>query len=54
MEIPNILNTNSTRIAGNFQKIERKLQHMFFLNLNPSNQSNFVMLLYGPQGIMLS
>jgi hypothetical protein len=26
MEIPNILNTSSTRFAGNFQRVERKLQ----------------------------
>jgi len=26
MEIPNILNTSSTRFAGNFQRAERKLQ----------------------------
>ncbi len=44
MKILNILNTNSTRIVGNFQRAKRKLQHIFFLNLNPSNQSNFVML----------
>jgi hypothetical protein len=37
MKIHNILNTNSTRIVGNFQRVERKLQQILFLNLNPSN-----------------
>ncbi len=44
MEIPNILNTSSTRFAGNFQRAERKLQRVLFLNLNPSSQTNFVIL----------
>jgi len=44
MTILNILNTNSTRITRNFQIIERKLQHILFLNLNPSNQTNFVIV----------
>jgi hypothetical protein len=38
MEIPNILNTNSTKFAGNFQRAERRLQRVLFLNLNLSNQ----------------
>ncbi len=44
MEISNILNTSSTRFAGNFQRAERKLQRVLFLNLNPSSQTNFVIL----------
>jgi hypothetical protein len=30
VEIPSILNTNSTRFAGNFQRAKRRLQHVFF------------------------
>jgi hypothetical protein len=44
MEIPNILNISSTRFTGNFQRAERKLQQILFLNLNPSNQTHFVIL----------
>jgi hypothetical protein len=44
MEIPNILNTSSTKFTRNFQRIERRLQQMLFLNLNPSSQTNFVIL----------
>ncbi len=44
MEIPNILNASSTRFIGNFRVVERMLQHILFLNLNPSSQTNFVIL----------
>jgi hypothetical protein len=45
VEIPNILNTNSTRFARNFQRAKRKLEQVLFLNLNPSSQANFVILM---------
>jgi hypothetical protein len=38
------LNENSTRFIGNFQAVERRFQHILFLNLNPSSQTNFVIL----------
>jgi len=44
MEILNILNTSSTRFIGNFQRAERKLQQVLFVNPNPSSQTNFVIL----------
>jgi hypothetical protein len=44
MEIPNILNASSTRFTRNFQGAERRLQQILFLNLNPSSQTNFVIL----------
>jgi hypothetical protein len=44
MKIPKILNANSTRFTGNFQGVERRLQQILFLNLNPSNQTNFIIL----------
>jgi hypothetical protein len=45
LEIPSILNTNSTRFAGNFRRAERRLQEVLFLNLNASSQANFVILI---------
>ncbi len=44
MEISNILNASSIRFIDNFQVVERSLQHKLFLNLNPSRQTNFVIL----------
>jgi hypothetical protein len=48
IKIPNILNASSTRFTINFQRVERMLQHILFLNLNPSNQTNFVILALWP------
>jgi hypothetical protein len=45
VEIFNILNTNSTRFARNFQRAKRKSQCVLILNLNPSSQANFVILI---------
>jgi hypothetical protein len=44
MIIPNILNASSTRFIENFQGVERKLQQILLLNLNPSSQTNFIIL----------
>ncbi len=44
MVIPNILNASATWFTGNFQGVERRLQQTLLLNLNPSNQTNFIIL----------
>ncbi len=38
----NILNASSTRFIGNFQGAKKRLQQILLLNLNPSNQTNFI------------
>jgi hypothetical protein len=44
MKILHILNENSTRYTENFQGVEKRLQQILFLNLNPFSQTNFVIL----------
>ncbi len=44
MVILDILNASLTRFTRNFQGIERRLQQILLLNLNPSNQTNFIIL----------
>jgi hypothetical protein len=44
MVILNILNASSTRFIGNFQRAKWRLQQILLLNLNPSSQTNFIIL----------
>jgi hypothetical protein len=44
MVINSILNASSTSFIGNFQRAERRLQQLLLLNLNPSSQTNFIIL----------
>ncbi len=44
MVIPIILNVSSTRFTRNLQGAIRRLQQILLLNLNPSSQTNFIIL----------
>jgi hypothetical protein len=44
MVILKILNASSTRFIGNFQGAKWRLQQILLLNLNPSSQTNFIIL----------
>ncbi len=44
MVISNILNASLTRFTEDFQGVKRRLQQILLQNLNPSSQTNFIIL----------